>query len=182
MTRSAGKSSMTADLIVKQLMRLPIFRGLTLRQLSEIARNAEPMSYSPGAMIIEQNADADAAILLFAGEAVRVSGPELRSRLEPVPAGSLLGEPAMLVETIYGSTVVARSHVQAARIARDKLHAQMVNDPDIAERLVQNLVGRLHRLADELREVDAVLAGKEPSPAPILPMAALARSLLAAVH
>jgi CRP-like cAMP-binding protein len=182
MMRSAGNSSMTADLIVKQLTRLPIFRGLTLRQLSEIARNAEPTSFSPGAMIIEQNADADAAILLFAGEAVRVSGPELRSRLEPIPAGSLLGEPAMLVDTQYGSTVVARSHVQAVRITRDKLHAQMLNDPAIAERLVQSLAGRLHHLADELREVDAVLAGKDPSPGPMLPMAALARTLLAAVH
>ena len=67
-------------------------------------------------MIIEENTEGDAAILIITGEAVRVSGPELKSRLEPIPPGALLGESAMLVEAIYGSTVVARGQVQALRI------------------------------------------------------------------
>jgi CRP-like cAMP-binding protein len=151
---------MAADVIVMMLERLPLLRGLNPSQLGEIARRAEHVVYNPGAMIIEENSEGDAAILIVSGEAVRVSGPDLKSRLEPIPAGALLGESAMLVEAIHGSTVVARGQVHALRILRDELRAQMASDPAVAEHLVVNIAHRLWRLADELREVDAVLAGK----------------------
>jgi len=151
---------MTTDLIARQLMRLPLFKRFSLSQLNEIARKGELMLFTPGAIIIQENAEGDAAILIISGEAVRVSGPDLKSRLEPVPAGSLLGESAMLVETYYGSTVVARNEVQALRIGREQLQQQILDDPSIADRIAQNLASRLSRLADELRAVDAVLAGE----------------------
>jgi CRP/FNR family cyclic AMP-dependent transcriptional regulator len=152
---------MASDLIVRALARLPLFKGLTSQQLNEIARRAEHVLYHPGAVIMEENADGDAAILIIAGEAMRVSGSELKARLEPVPPGSLLGETAMLVEATFGSTVVARSHVRALRIGRAELHAQMLDDPLIADTLVQNIAQRLSRLADELRQIDAIFAGSE---------------------
>jgi CRP-like cAMP-binding protein len=176
-----GTPVMSPDLIVRQLLLQPIFRKLTLRQLNEIASNGEPANYNPGAVIIEQDAVADAAVLIFSGEAVRVAGPELKERVEPIPVGSLLCESAMLVETNYGSTVVARSAVSGLRLVRDKLHAQMRQDPDVADRIVQNLVGRLQRLAGNLGEIDEVLAGKHP-PAPVQPIAALARMLTAGMR
>ncbi len=172
---------MTANLIVEQLTRLPLFRGLSLVQLSEIARHGERTSYNPGAVIIEEKADAEAAILIISGEAARVSGPDLKSRLELVSPGSLLGEAAMLVETFYGSTVVAREHVEAMRITRDRLHAQMVRDPAVAEHLVVNLAARLWRLADDLRQVDATLASK-PSRSTFPPKAAPSARLAAPVN
>jgi CRP-like cAMP-binding protein len=150
---------MAADLIVRALARLPLFEGLTLVQLNEIARRAEHVLYHPGAMLMEENTEGHAAILIISGEAARVSGPELKSRLEPVPPGSLLGETAMLVEAIYGSTVVARGHVRALHISRDELRAQMLADPSVADRLVHNIAQRLLDLAAELRRIDAVLAG-----------------------
>lgn len=150
---------MKVDLIASQLLRLPLFRGLSLRQLHEIARNTQPLPCTPGAVIIEENGEADAAILIVEGDARRVSGPELKGRSEPVPVGSLLGEAAMLIETQYGSTVVAHGPVIAARLTRDRLHAMILKDPTIGERLTDNLASRLRRMADELRAVDALLGG-----------------------
>jgi hypothetical protein len=95
-----------------------LFQGLTPLQISEIARRAERVIYNPGAMIIEENAEGDAAVLIISGKTVRVSGPELTSRTSPVAEGSLLGEFAMLVETTYSSTVVARGQVRALRTTR----------------------------------------------------------------
>ena len=155
----AGNATLAMDLLVKELAHVALFQGLTDLQLSEIARRAERVIFHPGAMIIEENAEADAAILIVSGEAVRVSGPELKSRAEPVPVGSMLGEFAMLVETTYSSTIVARGPVRALRLTRDELHAQMVDDLRVAERLTENIVARLSRFADELRQVDAALAG-----------------------
>jgi len=157
-TLTLGEGKISAAQLVRQLARVSLFRGLTPLQISEIARRAERVVYNPGAMIIEENAEGDAAVLIVSGQTVRVSGPELSSRVEPVAEGSLLGEFAMLVETTYSSTVVARGQVRAIRITRDELHAQIVEDRDLADCLVQEVAGRLSRMSDELREIDASLS------------------------
>jgi CRP-like cAMP-binding protein len=152
---------MATDLIISALARLPVFQGLTTAQLAEIERRAKPVIYHPGSTIMEENAEGQAAILILSGEAARVSGPELKSRREPIPTGALLGETAMLIEATYGSTIVARSNVRALQITRDKLHAHMLADPAIADQLVQSIAQRLTRMASELRRIDAVLAGSD---------------------
>lgn len=136
---------------------LPLFRGLTPLQLAAIARRAERVAYHPGATIIEENAEADAAILIVAGTAMRVSGPELTGGAEPVAAGALIGEAAMLVETTYASTIVARTAVRAVHITREVLHEQMLADPVLAGRFAHNLGARLGKIVDVLRRVDALL-------------------------
>ncbi len=141
---------------------LPLFRGLSPLQIAAIARRAERVAYNPGAVIIEENALAEAAVLIVAGTAARVSGPELAARSEPVAVGSLLGEAAMLVETTHGSTVVARTAVRAVHITRDAMQEQMLADPSLADRLVQNLAKRLTQFADELRRVDTLLGQEAP--------------------
>jgi CRP-like cAMP-binding protein len=146
------------ELFAGHLAVLPLFRGLTPLQIAAMARHAERMSYTPGSTIIEENEIADAAILIVSGTAVRVSGPEVGSRAEPVAAGSLLGEAAMLVETTYGSTIVARTAVRAVHITRSALHEQMLADPDLAGRIAENLGKRLSKVADVLRQVDECLA------------------------
>jgi len=168
---------MAGDSIINALARLPLFDGLTLAQIHEIAARAQRAIYNPGSVIIEENAEGDAAILIVSGEAARVSGPELASRIEPVLPGSLLGEAAMLIETSYSSTVVARGHVRALHLLRDELRAQMEEDPSLAEGLVHNIALRLVRLADELRQVESTLAGDRGSdialPTPPPPVALL---------
>jgi len=164
------------ELFAGHLAVLPLFRALTPLQLAGIARRADRVSYHPGATIIEENAVAEAAILVIAGTAVRVSGPELAARSEPVVPGSLLGEAAMLVETTHGSTIVARTAVRAVHITRDALHEQMLADPDLADRLMQGLAKRLTAFADELRQVETRLAGADQKAAPPAPQAALQAS------
>ncbi|MCK5550886.1 MAG: cyclic nucleotide-binding domain-containing protein [Hyphomicrobiaceae bacterium] len=153
-----GRIQISADHILRQLSHVSLFQGLTPLQISEIARRAERVIYNPGATIIEENAEGDAAVLIISGQTVRVSGPELTARTSPIAEGSLLGEFAMLVETTYSSTVVARDQVRALRITRDELHAQIAEDRDLADCLVQKIVGRLSRMAVVLRQIDATLA------------------------
>jgi len=156
--RSQRGKQISADQLVRQLARVRLFRGLTSLQISEIARRAERVMYNPGATIIEDNAEGDAAVLIVSGQTVRVSGPELTSRVEPIAEGSLLGEFAMLVETTYSSTIVARGHVRALRITRDELHAQIAEDRDLADHLVQKIAERLSHVADALRQIDVTLS------------------------
>jgi CRP/FNR family cyclic AMP-dependent transcriptional regulator len=156
--------TMAADTIIDALARLPIFEGLTSAQIREIGARAQRAIYHPGSVIIEENAEGDAAILIVSGEAARVSGPELHVRVEPVAPGSLVGEASMLIETTYGSTVVARGEVRALQVTRDGLRAQMLEDPSIAETLIHNISMRLIRMAEKLRQVDASLERAQTVP------------------
>jgi CRP-like cAMP-binding protein len=150
---------MAGDFILGALARLPLFEGLTPAQLREIAARAQRAIYHPGGVIIEENAEGDAAILILSGEAARVSGPELSARVDPVFSGALVGEAAMLIETTHTSTVVARGEVRALHLLRDELHAQILDDPSLGEVLTHNIAARLIRMADQLRQVDAALGG-----------------------
>lgn len=144
---------MAVDALVRPLLDIAIFRGLKPLQITEIVRRAERHVYRPGQVLIEENAEADAAIVIVSGEAVRVSGPDLESRAEPVAAGSLLAELAMLIETQHTSTVVARSAVRALRLPRAELHEMMAEDPDLADHFVQKIAGRLTHMHHELSTI-----------------------------
>ncbi len=179
---------MAIDALVKPLLGLELLRGLRPTQISEIARRAERMTYRPGDAIIAENAPGDAAVVLVSGEALRVAGSGLNGRPEAVPTGALLGEMAMLIETEYSSTVVARTAVRALRLTRAGLHAQMAEDAELAEHFVLAIAGRLRHLALELREVetslsDAAATGEVGCEPPRLPhVLTVARELAAGVQ
>jgi len=156
---------MAFDALLGSLVQVPLFRGLKPLQITEIARRAERMQYRPGDVLIEENSEADAAILIVSGDAVRVSGPTSIGRSEPVVAGSLLAEMGMLIETQHSSTVVARSPIRALRLTRSEMLAQMAEDPDLADHFVQKIAGRLTAMAEELRGIDRSLGSDLDDPA-----------------
>ena len=159
---------MSISVLARQLMSQEIFRGLTPLQLTEIVRQAERIVYHPGDTIVEAGTTGDAAVLIVAGDAVRFLEEEPTAGLntQGVAAGSLLSELAMLVDHEHGATVVAHTTVRALRITRTGLHAQMLDDPDLAGHFVDRITERLHRVADELRRIDYAFAGAEGVPAP----------------
>ncbi|MCH9807145.1 MAG: cyclic nucleotide-binding domain-containing protein [Alphaproteobacteria bacterium] len=149
---------MAIDALVKPLLPLAIFRGLKPLQITEIARRAERVIYRPGDVIIEEDKTGDAAVLIVSGDAVRVSGPDYTGAPEPVREGSLVGEMAMLVETVHSSTILARGNVKALRLNRSEMLAQMTEDQSLAEHFVARITGRLQSLANDLRAIDGALA------------------------
>ena len=75
----------------------------------------------------------------------------------------LIGELAMLVETVYTLEIIAEDRVRALSIERDELFALMESDPSIAHHLSERITERLIFLARDLREVDARFAVLEAS-------------------
>ena len=146
---------MAIDKLVAPLLRVPLFAGLKPLQLTEIARQAERISFRPGGTITAAGEPGAGAYLIVAGEAVLVSG-DREQALEP---GSLVGEIAMLTEHTYGATVMARGRVHALKITRSALHEQMRDDPPLAEHFTRLLAERLTQVAAEMRGIDEMLAG-----------------------
>ena len=149
---------MAMDALVKPFLLLPLFQGLKPLQLTEIVRRADRIVYRPGDVIIKEDEAGEAAIIIVSGEAVRVTGMDPGEAAEPIAEGSMIGELAMLVETIHSATIIARGSVKALRLSRTEMHAIMAEDPNLADHLTQKITARLQRLAQELREVDQALA------------------------
>jgi CRP/FNR family transcriptional regulator, cyclic AMP receptor protein len=159
-----GVHVMAIDILVAPLLRVPLLQGLKPLQLKEIARQVERIVFRAGAEITRAGASADAAILVISGPAERVSPVECDGQPEWIEPGSLLGEMAMFIEHEYGLTVVARGLVRALRLTRTALHAQMLNDPTLADHFVHQIALRLTSIASELGTINQVLAAS-PQPA-----------------
>ncbi|MFN0219854.1 MAG: cyclic nucleotide-binding domain-containing protein [Hyphomicrobium sp.] len=145
---------MAIDALVKPFLSLPLFRGLKPLQITEIVRRAERIMFRAGDALIREDQTGDAAILIISGEAVRMNG----DAAERIPEGSMIGELAMLVETIHTSTVMAKSSVRALRLTRAEIHSAMRDDPTLAEHFSSQITARLKRLALELQSIDSFLA------------------------
>lgn len=152
---------MAIDALVAPLLKVPLFQGLKPLQITEIARRADRIIYNPGDVIISENQDSDAAVLIISGEAQRTSGPGLGSKPEMVPVGSLLAEMTMIIETDCTSTVVARSRVRALRITRAEMLELMTEDPSLAGHFISKISERLSTFVEGIREIDQSLAVAE---------------------
>lgn len=157
---------MVATALTAPLRNIELFQGLSAMQISEIARMADRVVFKPGQVIVRRDEPADSAFVIVAGEAMRVEGPAYRGDAAVVPAGSLVGEMAMLVETEHSATIVAATAVRALKINRERLLAQMSEDPTLADHFVEHITGRLQRVADEMRSAHSTLEGPLALPPP----------------
>lgn len=150
---------MPIDALVLPLLNVPLFQGLKPLQLTEIARRADRIVYKPGDVIVTAHAGADAAVLVVSGEAVRTEGPGLEDGSnEAIPAGALISEMTMLIETECTSTVVARTPVRALRITRSEMLAHMTADPTLADHFIEKISGRLASFVAGMKQIDRSLA------------------------
>lgn len=154
---------MAIDHVVASLLRIPIFAGLTPLQITEVARQGEHCGFRRGEFITRAGTAGDAAYLILSGDAARRPERESRARPELIEPGSLVGELAMLVEHVYGATVVAGGRVCCLKLTRAALHAQMREDPDVAERLARAVRDRLRRISHELHCINQLLMECDPA-------------------
>jgi CRP-like cAMP-binding protein len=151
---------MAAETLVDPLQRVALFQGLTPQQLSLIARRAERVMFRIGQTVVGAGAAGDGAYLIVFGEAeVLADGDASGSRI--VPAGSLIGEMAMLVDAEFPATVIAKTAIRALKITRAALYAQMENDPDLAAHFVGRINSRLQAMAEDLRQIEQGLAAPD---------------------
>ena len=152
---------MTVETNAELLAQGSIFQGLSPEQLSAIASSAKKSFFESDATIVEAEKTGDTAYLILSGKAVS-RPPEGEGYVpEELGAGTLIGELAMLVDTVYSVTIVAEGRVRALAISRTSLYEVMEADPSISHHFQEILFSRLTSLAHDLREVDAKFAALE---------------------
>ncbi len=145
------------------LARGSIFHGLTSEQLTAITNATKKTFFEEGSVIVEAEKPGRTAYLILSGKAVSRPPKGVNFAPEELEPGTLVGEMAMLVETVYSVTIVAEERVRALAISREALLEVMEEDPSIAQHFSEKLLGRLSALAHDLRAVDAQFAELEAS-------------------
>lgn len=153
---------MTIEDEIAFLEGIPILRRLGAAALRILAISAEAYALEAGQVLFNVGDPADGAFVIqngsltlttSAGAAEVIAGP-----------GTLLGETALLVETIRPATARAREDSTVLRISRSMFLRMLDGYPDAAQRLTELFVARTDQWARDLENVRAVLlrAGKAP--------------------
>jgi CRP/FNR family transcriptional regulator, cyclic AMP receptor protein len=142
---------------IELLETLPIFKGLSRRQLSYILDIAEKVYFEPGENLITRNCAGNEAYLILSGTARCQDFPGNPAASEMIGTGCLVGEVAMLIETIHSMTIQAKTRVRAFEFSRSAMTWVMRYDPAIAEQVSDNLLVRLQNFASDLQRLDDFL-------------------------
>jgi CRP/FNR family cyclic AMP-dependent transcriptional regulator len=149
------------DSKVELLRDLPIFDGLSEKQLRLIVNTSAKAFFVSGENIISRDEAGDTAFLVLTGSARCIDFPASPGTSTRIGPGALIGELAMLVDTIHSFTVQAIERVRAIAIHRQAMLRVMERDPAIAQKISDNLLLRLSALANDLRRLDSRLVSIE---------------------
>ncbi len=139
---------------IRALSAVSLFSELTGEQLRLLAFGAETMRLSAGKVLYRQNAAADCAFVIVSGsvDLVDTSASEPRV-LRSVFPGAILGDVALIAETIRPTGAVAGEGTEVIRINRTLFRRILEEYPDLAARLharfareLQDLAGNVSRL------------------------------------
>ena len=144
------------DDVVVPLLGARIFSGLAPAQLKALALEAEAVSFKRGEVLIKAYQEGDGAFLIGSGSVIEQPEAGDSEPAQEFGSGTMIGEMAMLVETLHSATIVARTHVRALKFRRGSMHAMMLSDPTLSEHFIGKMQQRLAETANRLREVDCV--------------------------
>jgi CRP/FNR family cyclic AMP-dependent transcriptional regulator len=131
------------DQKVRMLAAVPLFQGLSARELMEIVAVAQDVEFPAGATIVSQGSRAIDFFLILDGEARVTVGRRDRRTLRP---GDYFGEMAVLDGGRRSAAVNAESAVWALRLERSKLIGLLDRHGSIGRKLLIDLSRRFREV------------------------------------
>ena len=127
--------------LVDELRQVPLFSGLSQRQLKQLARNFTEREFRPGTSMVRQGEMSGVGFFVITGgeASVSVDGMEV-ARLGP---GDHFGELALISEQVRSATVTAEGPLQCLVMAFWDFRRFAKENPDVTWKLLQHLVGLL---------------------------------------
>lgn len=130
------------------LEHVPLFGGLSKRQLRRLAEVAQRHEYSPGSIVVAAGTPGGAAFFVISDGEVSVRRE--RHELARLGRGEFFGELSLLDGKRRSATVVAVTPLTVVRLTRDAFRRLVASDSDIAFHILEVLAQRLRDLEDEL--------------------------------
>jgi CRP/FNR family cyclic AMP-dependent transcriptional regulator len=133
------------------LAGVPLFAGLSRRQLRRVASAAEEVGYNAGAVIFLQDDSAVHLYVIVEGTVRVFRGftPSARA-IKRFGPGEFFGDLAVLNGGRRTASALAETAVTCIRVSRTNLDRLLKKEPDIAVRVVHTLA---ERMAQVVREV-----------------------------
>ncbi len=127
--------------LVDELRQVPLFSGLSQRQLKQLARGFKEREFRPGTSMVRQGEMSGVGFFVITGgeASVSVDGMEV-AKLGP---GDHFGELALISEQVRSATVTAEGHLQCLVMAFWDFRRFAKENPDVTWKLLQHLVGVL---------------------------------------
>jgi CRP/FNR family transcriptional regulator, cyclic AMP receptor protein len=126
---------------VDDLKRVPLFSGLSQRQLRQLARVVKEREYRPGVSVVRQGKMSGIGFFIVVdGRAAVVVDDKAVAKLVP---GDHFGELALISDQVRSATVTAETHTRCLVMASWDFKKFATENPDVSWKLLQYLVGLL---------------------------------------
>jgi CRP/FNR family cyclic AMP-dependent transcriptional regulator len=125
---------------------VPLFRGLTKRQLKHLASLCDVAEYMAGASVVKEGTPGDAFYVVLKGQAKITANKRFIRRLMP---GDHFGEIAALDGGERSATVTSETPMTLAVMTRASLLKALRDDPDIAYHLMTELARMFRQVSKE---------------------------------
>jgi CRP/FNR family cyclic AMP-dependent transcriptional regulator len=126
---------------------VPLFAGLSKRDLDRLADETDVVSFPAGAMVVEEGLLGETMFVISSGEAKIVKG---KRRLGTVRPGDFFGEVALLDGAPRSASVVAETPLETIRLYRRTLLKLLEEEPQLALKILDSLVRRVRALTSSL--------------------------------
>ena len=132
---------------IERLRHVPLFAGLSRREIGDILRVSDQVEFFPGESIVKHGLKANDFYLLLDGQA-RVTVPGKRSRI--LRAGDYFGEISVLDGGSRTADIDAVTHVTLLRIERQAF-VKMLDDFGVVARKILVVMCQRVRAAESAR-------------------------------
>lgn len=133
------------------LAEVPLFAGMSKRQLRRVATAAEEVRFNEDAVIFLQDDSAVHLYVIVEGTVRVFRGftPSART-IKRFGPGEFFGDLAVLTGGRRTASALAETPVTCIRVSRSKLDRLLKKEPDIAVRVVHTLAERMAEVAREV--------------------------------
>jgi CRP-like cAMP-binding protein len=125
---------------------VPLFRGLTKRQLKHLASLCDVAEYMAGAAIVKEGTPGDAFYVVLKGQAKITANKRFIRRIVP---GDHFGEIAAIDGGDRSATVTSETPMTLAVMTRVSLLKALREDPDLAYHLMTELARMFRQVSKE---------------------------------
>lgn len=150
---------MALDDDIALLARVPLFASLGQEPLRLLAFSAETRTVRSGDILFREGQAADAGFVVVDGTFLLNSASGIAERL--VGPGVLLGEIALIVETLRPATATARGASSAMRVPRSLFRRILVEFPDAARRVHSEFRRKMQATTEELNRIGGLFTAIE---------------------
>jgi CRP/FNR family transcriptional regulator, cyclic AMP receptor protein len=128
------------DTKVQALKGVPLFEGLSRKELVQLERVCEDVQVEPGKVLCKEGQTGDEFFVIVDG---RVQVTRKSRHVSTLSSGDFVGEIALVTEMPRTATVTAETPVRLIVLTRREFHAMLDQNPKVERKVLRVLARRL---------------------------------------